>query len=134
LFGQEGVLNKMCSTQFLLNTCTFFQARILLDQCLALRHILDQLFRHLIELRFQLPDFVLPADRHSLRVIAICKLCRGTHQALEASYQASCCQHTKEGANRCRDDDPEQSSKEQKLYIREDVSIESWRRPLYINR
>src|SRR5205814_9398827 len=85
-FRQEGVLDKTCSTQFLLNTRTFFQARTLLDQYLALLHTLNQLLSHTIELLFHLPDFVSFGDRDPLGVVTICELCRSVYQAVEASY------------------------------------------------
>src|SRR5512135_593087 len=99
----------MCSTHFLFNARTLFQACILLDQCLALCHSLDQLFRHLIELSFQLPNFILPGDYYTLSKIPICKLSSGTHQAIKASHKSSSSHNPKKSSDRYGNDEPEET-------------------------
>ena len=79
---------------------------MLLGEPLFLLYTRNHLFRHLIELPLQLPDFIPPGDRNSLRIVALGKFCRGTHKTVNASYYVTRGQHAKERAKRKQEEQP----------------------------
>src|SRR5438445_6963696 len=83
---QQSALNILGRLQFLFEAGTFLKARMLLGEPLFLLYTRNHLFRHLIELPLQLPDFIPPGDPNTLRVVAMGKFCCGTHKTVNTSY------------------------------------------------
>src|SRR5256714_1346459 len=106
IFRQQSALNILGRLQFLFEAGTFLKARMLLGESLFLLYTRNHLFRHLIELPLQLPDFIPPGDRNSLRIVAIGKFCRGTHKTVNTPYYVTGGQHAKERAKSKQEEQP----------------------------
>ena len=133
LFGQEGELDELSSTQFLFDASAFFLARVLLNERFLLRYALDQLLRHRIELLFQLSDFISFRSRYPLRVVAAGELSCGFHQTVKATHHTARRQYAEDCTDRNNQGEPEQRGKEPEPHEREETSIHYWRH-LYIDR
>src|ERR1700693_1194735 len=80
---------------------------MLLGEPLFFLYTRKHLFRHLIELPLQLPDFIPPGNPNTLRVVAIGKCCCGTHKTVNTSYNVTRGQHAKERSNRKQEEQPD---------------------------
>src|SRR2546423_13358142 len=133
LFGQQALLDILSRTELLLDATALLHTRVLLRKRPLLRYAFDQLLRHRIELLLQLPNFVAPADPHSLCVVAVDESCRGLHQAMHPLYQASRRQHTKEHSHRRNDEQPGQSTEDPSAFKHLENDLIRRCRHLHIN-
>lgn len=80
--------------------CALLLSRLLLDQGLALRHALDQLLGHLVEVQLKLSHLANATDADALRVVSIREPRGSIHQPVYAPHHPARCHQPEDAANR----------------------------------